>query len=52
MKKHYKEPVIDLFELEVEQGIAQSELKIPYDPNNGFYLGDEAGYGEDVTITW
>ena len=49
MKKQYTQPAIDLFELEVEQGIAQSEITIP---GGGFYLGDDADYGEDVIISW
>ena len=49
MKKQYTQPAIDLFELEVEQGIAQSEITIP---GGGFNLGDEANYGDDVMVSW
>lgn len=48
MKKQYKEPIIDLVEFEVEQGIAQSLTT-----NGGFGLTEEnAGYGNEEEVIW
>ena len=50
MKKHYKEPVIDLVELEVEQGIAQSLMT----GGEFFHFDEESGFDDDniVDFEW
>lgn len=49
MKKHYTEPAIELVELEVEQGIAQSLMSggefFGFDENSGFDKNNTVDFG-------